>query len=101
MATKHEPLNIGGVDILPGGVQQLHLEMPPLYTSTQMAIPVHVIRGKRPGPTLFVCAAVHGDELNGVDVVGRLIHSKTIQNLRGTLIAVPMVNVYGVWRICF
>ena len=90
------PLTIGGVDIAPGTTTELQLEMPPLYTSTQMAIPVHVKRGKRAGPTLFVCAALHGDELNGVDVIGRLIHSKTIQNLRGTLIAVPMVNVYGV-----
>ncbi|RRJ85404.1 succinylglutamate desuccinylase [Aestuariirhabdus litorea] len=61
-----------------------------------MGIPVYVKRGKRAGPTLFVSAAIHGDELNGVEVIGRLLKSKSINNLRGTLIAVPIVNVYGV-----
>lgn len=89
-------ITIGGVDILPGEVKQVQIEMPPLYTDTSMAIPVHVHRGKRPGPTLFVSAAIHGDELNGIEIVGRLIRNKVINNLRGTLIAVPMVNVYGV-----
>ncbi|QJR82847.1 succinylglutamate desuccinylase/aspartoacylase family protein [Alteromonas pelagimontana] len=70
--------------------------MPPLYTATNMSIPIYVKRGKRPGPTLFVSAALHGDELNGIEIVGRLIKSKAIAKLRGTLIAVPMVNVYGV-----
>ncbi|NMH61385.1 succinylglutamate desuccinylase/aspartoacylase family protein [Alteromonas sp. MYP5] len=70
--------------------------MPPLYTATHMSIPVYVKRGKRPGPTLFVSAAIHGDELNGIEIVSRLISSKSIEKLRGTLIAVPIVNVYGV-----
>lgn len=89
-------LTIGGHDIAPGEFKKIELEMPPLYTSTSMGIPVYVQRGKRPGPTLFVSAAIHGDELNGIEIVSRLIKSKSIQRLRGTLIAVPMVNVYGV-----
>ncbi|GAA0854371.1 succinylglutamate desuccinylase/aspartoacylase family protein [Aliiglaciecola litoralis] len=89
-------ITIGGVEIRPGETKQVQLQMPHLYTDTQMSIPVHVQRGKRVGPTLFVSAAIHGDELNGIDIVGRLIRSRTIKNLRGTLIAVPMVNVYGV-----
>lgn len=91
-----EPLVIGGVDIKPGETKQVQIDMPPLYTDTHMSIPVHVQRGKRPGPTLFVSAAIHGDELNGIEIVGRLLRSKSIKTLRGTLIAVPMVNVYGV-----
>ncbi len=87
---------LGGVKIKPGETKQIQLDMPPLYTGTNMAIPVHVQRGKRPGPTLFVSAAIHGDELNGIEIISRLIRSKRIQRLRGTLIAVPMVNVYGV-----
>ncbi|RDV24085.1 succinylglutamate desuccinylase [Alteromonas aestuariivivens] len=70
--------------------------MPPLYTATNTSIPVYVKHGKRPGPVLFVSAAIHGDELNGIEIVGRLIRSKSTARLRGTLIAVPMVNVYGV-----
>lgn len=92
----NQPVEIGGQRILPGETKQIKLEMPPLYTSTNMSIPVYVKCGKRAGPTLFVSAAIHGDELNGIEIVGRLIHAKAIEKLRGTLIAVPMVNVYGV-----
>ncbi|GAB5381929.1 MAG: succinylglutamate desuccinylase/aspartoacylase family protein [Aliiglaciecola sp.] len=91
-----EELIIAGESIKPGETKRLEIAMPPLYTDTHMSIPVHVQRGKRPGPTLFVSAAIHGDELNGIEIVGRLLNSKSIKNLRGTLIAVPMVNVYGV-----
>lgn len=90
------PLEIGGETIGPGETKKIALDMPPLYTATSMNIPVFVKRGKRAGPTMFVSAAIHGDELNGIEIVSRLIRSKSIANLKGTLIAVPMVNVYGV-----
>ncbi|MGB1144761.1 MAG: succinylglutamate desuccinylase/aspartoacylase family protein, partial [Glaciecola sp.] len=90
------PITIGGVTINAGETKRIELPMPLLYTNTQMSIPVHVQRGKRPGPTLFVSAAIHGDELNGIEIVSRLLKSKSIKTLRGTLIVVPMVNVYGV-----
>jgi predicted deacylase len=61
-----------------------------------MTMPVQVRRGKRAGPTLFVCAAVHGDELNGVEIIRRLMRRRALSRIRGTLIAVPIVNVYGV-----
>ncbi|MCW8109702.1 succinylglutamate desuccinylase/aspartoacylase family protein [Alteromonas ponticola] len=89
-------LKIGGVSVAPGESAKIQLDMPPLYTATHMSIPVYVKRGKRPGPTLFVSAAIHGDELNGIEIVSRLISSRSIERLRGTLIAVPIVNVYGV-----
>lgn len=91
-----EKLVIGGIEILPGEIKQLELALPQLYTDTHMSMPVYVQRGKRPGPTMFVSSAIHGDELNGIEIVGRLIKNKSIKALRGTLIAVPMVNVYGV-----
>jgi len=59
-------------------------------------MPVHVVRAKKPGPTVFVSAAMHGDELNGIEIVRRLISTKPSKLLNGTLILVPMVNVYGV-----
>ncbi|WP_166422268.1 succinylglutamate desuccinylase/aspartoacylase family protein [Paraglaciecola sp. 20A4] len=90
------PLIIGGIEIAPGETKKIQLEMPPLYTATRMSIPVHVQRGKRAGPVMFVSAAIHGDELNGIEIISRLLKSKSLANLRGTLIAVPMVNVYGV-----
>lgn len=89
-------LEIGGTTIQPGETKRIELKMPPLYTDTSMSIPVHVQRGKRDGPTFFVSAAIHGDEINGIEIISRLLKSKSIKGLRGTLIAVPMVNVYGV-----
>ncbi|RCU45333.1 succinylglutamate desuccinylase [Corallincola holothuriorum] len=86
---------IGGVEILPGQVRQLKVPVAKLYTDTDMSIPVHVTRARKTGPVVFVSAAVHGDELNGIEITRRLIEKK-IKLLKGTVIAVPMVNVYGV-----
>lgn len=91
-----DKLVIGGVEINSGETTRLELPLPQLYTDTHMSMPVYVQRGKRPGPTMFVSSAIHGDELNGIEIVSRLIGSKSIKGLRGTLVAVPMVNVYGV-----
>lgn len=91
-----EPIEIGGVAIKAGETKQIDLETVPLYTDTNMAIPVFVKRGKRAGPTLLVSAAIHGDELNGIEIISRLINSKAIKTIKGTLIAVPFVNGYGV-----
>lgn len=90
-------INIGGIDIKPGEQRSIDLELPPLYTHTSVSMPVHVINGKKPGPVLFVSAAVHGDEINGVEIIRRLINSEKdeLENIKGTLIAVPVVNVYG------
>ncbi len=90
-----EDFEIGGVSVAPGETKRIDLPVVRLYTDTEMAIPVYVQRGKRSGPCLFVSAAIHGDELNGVKVVSRLINSRALKSLRGTLIAVPVVNVYG------
>lgn len=95
-ATTASSVVIAGTEILPGTTHKLELACTKLYTDTTIGIPVFVQRGKRPGPTLFLSAAIHGDELNGVEIINRVIHSKRLNNLRGTLIAVPVVNVYGV-----
>ncbi len=58
-------------------------------------MPIHVIHGKRDGPHLFVSAAIHGDEVNGVEVIRRLLELKALRRLSGTLVAIPVVNVYG------
>ena len=88
-------LTIAGVDILPGEQCQIDVPVAKLYTDTELSLPVHIQRGKRQGPTVFVSAAVHGDELNGIEIIRRLI-SANLNIIRGTLILVPMVNVYGV-----
>jgi predicted deacylase len=58
-------------------------------------MPVKVICGRKAGPVLFVSAAVHGDELNGVEAIRRLLRLKALRSIRGTLLAVPIVNVHG------
>ena len=88
-------LFIGETEIKPGSRVKLQLSSAKLYTDTDMSIPVEVIRAKRAGPTFFISAAIHGDELNGIEIVRRLLASEQLKLIRGTLIAVPMVNVYG------
>ena len=89
-------INIGGIEIKSGERRSVDIELPPLYTHTSVAMPVHIINGKKPGPVLFVSAAIHGDEINGVEIIRRLIDSESeVDNIAGTLIAIPVVNVYG------
>lgn len=89
-------LTINGTVVRPGTRASLELPIPHLYTHTEMAMIVHVIRGKRDGPRLFVSAAMHGDELLGIEIVRRLARHRALSRLRGTLLAVPIVNPYGV-----
>lgn len=91
----HKELIISGEKILPGTHKKIALSVAKLYDFTDMKIPVYVIRGEEEGPTLFVSAAIHGDEINGVDIVRRLLKKKVLKQLRGTLIAIPIVNVFG------
>jgi uncharacterized protein len=60
-----------------------------------MHLTAHIVHGKQAGPTLFVTAAIHGDELNGVEIVRRLVNLKQLNRIKGTLIAIPIVNVHG------
>ena len=88
-------LNIAGKAISAGQSATINIPVARLYTHTEMTLPVHILRGKREGPSLFVSAAVHGDEIVGVEVIRRLLKLKIMGRLRGTLIAIPVVNVYG------
>jgi len=90
-----QALSICGREIAPGSRQVIEVPLPPLSTHSALHMPVHVIRGKRPGPCLLVCAALHGDEINGVEIIRRLVGLNTLKRIRGTLIAIPIVNVYG------
>ena len=94
MAT-NSPIEIGGTVVKPGQRVTVDLPVADLYTSTSLHMPVQIICGRRSGPVLFVSAAVHGDELNGVEIVRRLLKRKALKSLRGTLLAVPIVNVHG------
>ena len=89
------PLTIGTETILSGERKKIYLEIPRLYDFTNMTMPVEVIRGKKDGPTLLVSAAIHGDEILGVDIARRLLQHSALKHIRGTLIVVPIVNVFG------
>jgi predicted deacylase len=88
-------LAINGVDVGPGERTTIDLPVARLYTHTPLTMPVHVVRGRKPGPQLFVSAAIHGDEINGVEIVRRLLKLPLLRQLRGALVAIPIVNVYG------
>lgn len=89
---------LGGVEIPRGVNITINLDLPKLYhTPTQL--PVRVIRGKKDGPVVFVSAAIHGDELNGIEIIRRLRKLTILKKLKGTLILVPIVNVYGIMTL--
>jgi len=90
-----DKLIIGGVIILRGERKTVLLESAALYDYTKLTIPVEVIRGKEKGPALFISAAVHGDELNGVEIIRKLLKKSFLKKIKGTLILVPIVNVFG------
>ncbi len=96
---RRPPITIGDREIAAGTRETVELPVANLYTHAALTMPVHVIHGRRPGPTLFVTAAVHGDELNGVEIIRRVLGQNAISRLAGTLIAVPIVNVHGVLRL--
>lgn len=89
---------IGGVEIEKGSNVSISIELPNLY-NTPTQLPIRVIRGKRDGATVFISAAVHGDELNGIEIIRRFGKLNILKNLKGTIILVPIVNVYGVMTL--
>lgn len=88
-------ITIGETTVEAGQRASINLPIADLYTGASLTMPVKVINGKEPGPVLFVCAAVHGDELNGVEIIRRLLKRKALRSMRGSLLAVPVVNVHG------
>jgi uncharacterized protein len=88
-------ITLGGLRIEPGQHRSIEIPLPELYLHSQVNMPVYVINGRRNGPVLFVSAAIHGDEINGVEIIRRLLQKKNVYKIKGALIAVPVVNVYG------
>lgn len=82
-------------EVLPGTTQHLDVPISVLSTGTVLSVPVVVAHGSEPGKTLVVSAAIHGDEINGVDIVQKFLTHVRPRNLRGTVVAVPVVNVFG------
>ncbi len=90
-----EAFEFGSRRIAPGTRETIDLPVSVLSDHTPVAMSVHVAHGRKPGPTLFVSAAVHGDEVIGVEIVRRLLRSPSLDRIHGTLLAVPIVNTFG------
>ncbi len=95
MAERKPPIVVGGVPVPPGRVRRLELPVATLPTGSGLSIPVAVVNGRRRGPTVWVSGGIHGDELNGMEIVRRLLGHLDPRTLAGTVIAVPVVNVFG------
>lgn len=84
-----------GQEILPGKGYQLNLSVAKLHTSTSIQVPVIVERAKEDGPTIVLMAGVHGDEINGVEIIRTVIREKINKPLKGTIICIPILNIFG------
>jgi predicted deacylase len=92
---KTPPFPICGVEVPAGERLTVDLPIGGLYTHTSVSMPVQVIHGRKTGPVVFVSGALHGDEINGVEIIRRLVRLTALKQMRGTLLAVPIVNVFG------
>lgn len=95
MAERPAPLVIGEQSIPVGKRTDLDINVTRLATGTWVSVPVSVLRGRQAGPRIWITAAIHGDELNGIEIVRQVLLRIPIARLRGTVIAVPIVNVLG------
>jgi predicted deacylase len=86
---------IGGHHIPAGTRRTVDLPVSLLSDHTPVSMSVHVIHGKADGPTVFISAGIHGDEVIGVEIVRRLLRAPNLKSVRGTLIVIPIVNAFG------
>ncbi|RTE86237.1 MULTISPECIES: succinylglutamate desuccinylase/aspartoacylase family protein [Gammaproteobacteria] len=92
---RQQPYELAEHTIQPGTRCAIHLPAARLYNDTALDLHVEVFHGVKPGPTLLVCAAIHGDELNGIEICRRLMDVIDPGQLAGTLLVVPVVNMFG------
>lgn len=88
-------ITILGEDIPLGTSREINFNIAKLHTGTNIEIPIIIERAKTPGPTILFTAGIHGDEINGVDVVRQLITRKINRPKRGTIICMPILNIFG------
>jgi hypothetical protein len=89
------PLVINGIEVPPGSEVLINLPVASYYGHSDITMPVQVLSSKSSGPTLLINAAIHGDEVNGVEIIRRLLLEPALLQLKGDLLLVPIVNIYG------
>ncbi len=91
-----EIFQINSASIEPGQDETIKLNVARLPSGTRIYIHVHVYRSSKPGPTCLVLGGIHGDEINGVEIVRRAVASNYFKRIeRGSVIAIPLLNIYG------
>jgi predicted deacylase len=90
-----QPFEIGGTSVAPGEQDTINLEVSTLANATRMNLPVHVVHGQNEGPVFFLSGVVHGDEIQGLEIVRRVLAHDALNKMSGTLLAVPIVNAFG------
>lgn len=88
-------MQIAGMEISPGQTKKIDINIAKLPSGTLIDIPVIVHRAREEGPTLMLLAGMHGDEINGVEIMRRIIREKLYKAERGTVICIPIINIYG------
>ncbi len=91
----NDVLHILGEKIAPGQRRTLNFNLAKLYTTTSVEVPIIIQRAKKPGPCILITAGIHGDEINGVEIVRQVISKKINRPARGTIICIPVINVFG------
>lgn len=97
--TKHKKIVILGKEILPGKGEELNLDVARLHTRTPILVPVIVERAKIDGPTVLLMAGLHGDEINGIEIIRKLIRKGFNKPQIGTIICLPVFNIFGFLNI--
>ena len=92
---KQEPIEIAGQTISPGTIQTVTLPISMLPNHAAFDLDMRIIHGLRPGKRLFICSTIHGDELNGIEIIRRVLAASSVKHIHGTLIAIPIVNLFG------
>lgn len=86
---------MAGVRVMAGSRARAELPAARLATGSPLGIPLEIVHGRRPGPRVWLTAAIHGDELNGIEIIRQVLGELNPRHLSGTVLAVPIVNVHG------
>ena len=92
---KEKKIIIDDIEIQRGTKVRINIDMGRMHDFTDLKMPIEVVSGIKGGPTLFVSSTIHGDEINGIEIVRRLLDYVEIDKICGTLIAIPIVNIFG------
>ena len=92
---QNKPMKILGTEIIPGKQTILNLDIARLHTRTKVEVPVIVERAREDGPVLLLNAGIHGNEVNGIEIIREIISRKINKPKRGTVICIPVLNVFG------